>query len=137
MRALLDLQITRDLARECGLSEADHTVLVVLSEASGHRMRMMELAERVLWSRSRLSHHLQRMQDRGLVRRERREDGSRAVEAVLTTRGLRTIEAAEPKHVDSIRRNLFDHLTAEELCVLGDISEKVVAHLRRVVGSPL
>jgi DNA-binding MarR family transcriptional regulator len=57
MRDLLDLQVTRDLTRDTGLSDADYTVLAVLSETPEHRMRLIELAELILWSKSRLSHH--------------------------------------------------------------------------------
>ncbi|MPY92714.1 MAG: MarR family transcriptional regulator [Acidimicrobiia bacterium] len=129
MRALLDLQIPRDLAQDSGLSDADYTVLVVLSEAPGDRVRMMELAERMLWSRSRVSHHLQRMEERGLVRREEHADNVRAIDAVLTEKGVAAAEVAAPKHVASVRRHLVDLLTEDELRALGDMSERVIAHL--------
>lgn len=133
MRDLLDLQISRDLARDSGLSDADYTVLVVLSEAPNHRMRLMELADRTLWSKSRLSHQLTRMQQRGLLRREECEQqprNSRATDAVLTTDGLRVIENAAPKHLESMRRHFIDLLTDHQIDVLGEVTENVVHHLR-------
>ncbi|AYY13225.1 MarR family transcriptional regulator [Actinobacteria bacterium YIM 96077] len=133
MRDLLDLQIARDLNQESGLSDADYTVLTVLSEAPGHRMRLIELARRTLWSKSRLSHQLSRMQRRGLVRREECEkhpEDSRAIDAVLTAEGLRLMDEAAPRHVESVRRNFIDLLTPEQLDALGDGAEKVIAHLR-------
>lgn len=133
MRDLLDLQITRDLTRDTGLSWADYTVLVVLSEAPGHRMRLIELAGRILWSKSRLSHQLSRMEHRGLVRREAHAQNSRATDAVLTTDGLRVIERAAPKHVDSVRRHFIDLLTDDQIDALGDATEKVVHRLRTLL----
>lgn len=133
MRALLDLQIARDLAQETGLSDADYTVLVVLSEAPDHRIRLMELADRMLWSRSRLTHHLDRMEQRGLVRRDHHPDNRRAIDAVLTTKGRRAIETAAPRHVASVRRHFIDLLSAPELEALADVSERVIEHLRSTV----
>ena len=133
MRDLLDLQVGRDLARETGLSWADYSVLVVLSEAPNHRMRLVDLAGQTLWSKSRLSHQLTRMQRRGLLRREeceRHPENARATDAVLTTEGLRAIEAAAPRHVESVRRHLLDQLTDDQIDALGDITEQVVRHFR-------
>src|SRR5580658_4895278 len=70
MRALLDLQISRDLARDSGLSDADYEVLSSVSESAQHQLRLGDLAARMLWSKSRLSHHVARMEQRGLVARQ-------------------------------------------------------------------
>lgn len=131
MRGLLEQRIERDLADD-GLSGADYTVLVVLSETAEHRIRLHELAELTLWSRSRLSHHLARMERRGLVRREAHPTNQRALDAVLTHQGLAAIEAAAPHHVRSVRRNLIDLLSADEIELLADLSERVVDHLAGV-----
>jgi len=129
MRGLLDLRIARDLADDSGLSEPDYDVLSSLGEAEGHRERLSELASRMLWSKSRLSHHISRMQGRGLVvKRETADDGRGAVVA-LTEKGLRTIEKAAPAHVNSVRRHFVDLLTDEEIATLGDIAERVLARL--------
>lgn len=130
MSDLLALQIARDLARDTGLSYADYTVLTVLSESPGQRMRLIELAEQVLWSKSRLSHQLSRMEDRGLVRRDAHTENSRATDAVLTTDGWHAIEKAAPAHVASVRRHYIDLLTADQLDALGDVTDTVIAHLR-------
>jgi DNA-binding MarR family transcriptional regulator len=71
MRLLLDLQLQRDLMSQSGLSGPDYDVLSNLSEAEGRSMRLSELAAHMRWSKSRLSHHITRMEQRGLV--ERRE----------------------------------------------------------------
>lgn len=136
MRDLLDLHITRDLERDAALSMADYTMLVLLSEAPGHRMRSRELAARATWSRSRLSHQLRRMEQRGLLRREVPPNDAHAVDAVITDEGMGRIRAAAPTHVDSVRRHLIDHLDRDELRTLATVAERVVAHLRTVPHGP-
>jgi DNA-binding MarR family transcriptional regulator len=132
MRSLLDLQITRDLARDSDLSDADYDVLSNLSEAPGRRARLNELADRMFWSKSRLSHHLTRMQQRGLVARDECVDDARGAVIVLTPAGLRTIRAAAPHHVESVRRSFIDLLSDEQIAVLGDIAERVVGRLEGI-----
>lgn len=132
LRALLDLQISRDLAQDAQLSEADYDVLSDLSETDGHRLRLIELARRMLWSKSRLSHHIDRMQRRGLVRRESDGEASRAVVVVVTAAGLQAITSAAPAHVESVRRHFIDLLTAEQVKALGEAAEIVVRHLDAV-----
>jgi DNA-binding MarR family transcriptional regulator len=134
MRGLLDLQISRDLADDSGLSDADYDVLSSLGETPGHRMRLTELAAHLLWSKSRLSHHLTRMQQRGLVAREDCPSDARGAVVVLTDAGWATIQAAAPLHLESVRRHVIDRLSAEQLAVLGDIAETVVRHLRDLHG---
>ena len=129
MRALLDLQITRDLAADSGLSDADYDVLSNLSETSPHRLRLTELATTMLWSKSRLSHHLTRMQQRGLVDREECAGDARGSIIVLTEAGLRAIEDAAPHHVASVRRHMIDLLTDEEIAALDALTHRVVTHL--------
>lgn len=129
MRGLLDLQIARDLADDAGLSGPDYDVLSNLTDADGHRARLSDLATRMLWSKSRLSHHIARMQRRGLVVKEETPDDGRGAVVVLADKGLRTIEAAAPAPVDSVRRHFIDLLTEEEITMLGDITQRVLAHL--------
>ena len=78
----------------------------------------------MLWSKSRLSHHITRMQRRGLVSSEECEDDGRGAVVALTDEGLRTIERAAPAHVESVRRHFVDLLTDEEIAMLGDITER-------------
>ncbi|CAL9392040.1 hypothetical protein SUDANB121_01285 [Nocardiopsis dassonvillei] len=130
MRALLDLRITRDFAED-GLSDADYDVLSNLGETPGNRLRTREMAARMLWSTSRLSHHVSRMEKRGLVRRLEAEEDARGSEIALTDHGREVLEAAAPAHVASVREHFIDLLTEEELRVLGDIAEKVVERLAR------
>jgi DNA-binding MarR family transcriptional regulator len=128
MRARLDLQITRDLGRD-GLSDGDYDVLSSLSETPDHRLRLTELAGVMLWTASRLSHHISRMQQRGLVTREEVAADGRGAEIVLTAEGLATIERVAPAHVASVREHFVDLLTAEQLETLAELTERVLNHL--------
>jgi DNA-binding MarR family transcriptional regulator len=129
MRTLLHARILRDLAREAGLSGPDYDVLSHVSEAPGRRARLGELAERMAWSRSRLSHHLTRMERRGLVTRQDCPSDGRGAFVVLTEAGFRVIQAAAPGHVASVRRNFVDLLSTEQLDALTGITDTVVGHL--------
>nr|CEL19086.1 Transcriptional regulator, MarR family [Kibdelosporangium sp. MJ126-NF4] len=130
MFLLLNAQVNRDLAHESGLSEPDYDVLSTLSEAKNHRYRLKKLAEHMLWSQSRLSHHVTRMEQRGLVTREECADDARGATIMLTKAGREAIEAAAPLHVESVRRHFFDHLTREQVEVLGDATNAVVKALK-------
>ncbi|MEV7613423.1 MarR family winged helix-turn-helix transcriptional regulator [Streptomyces sp. NPDC089799] len=120
---LVNAAIARDLGRDSGLSEADYDVLAMLSRSPGRRRRISGLAELMLWSRSRLSHQLTRMEQRGLVRREGVAADGRGAEVVLTGDGWAVIEAAAPMHVESVRRHLIDLLAPEQLEALAAIGD--------------
>jgi DNA-binding MarR family transcriptional regulator len=130
MTERLRSQIGRDLQADSGLSDPDYMVLVHLSEAEDHRMRMTDLAARLNWSKSRLSHQLARMQARGLVQRDECPSDARGAFAVLGPCGLAEIERAAPLHVASVRRHLIDVLDEAQLEQLAVIGEQVVDHLR-------
>jgi DNA-binding MarR family transcriptional regulator len=129
MRLLLDLQISRELMHESGLSEPDYDVLSNLSQTDGRRMRLSDLAAHMRWSKSRLSHHVTRMQQRGLVDREECADDGRGSMLVLTPQGGKAIVAAAPGHVASVRRHIIDLLTDDELDTLAALSKRVIDHL--------
>lgn len=135
MNQVLRAQLERELNRDAGLSLADYAVLVNLSEADGHRLRMSELAARMQWSKSRLSHQVGRMQQRGLLERTGCPTDARGSLAVLTATGLATIEQAAPTHLAGVRRHLFDRLTPEQVRALAEISAAVVGPLEDVVGA--
>lgn len=128
MRVLLDLQLSRDLSADTGLSDADYDVLSTLTEVPGSACRVTELAARLHWQVSRLSHHLKRMEARGLVVRENCESDARGSSVRLTPDGMRTIETAAPGHVESVRRHLIDLLTPDQIQVLGEITDTVNTH---------
>lgn len=129
MRLLLDLQLNRELMSQAGLSEADYDVLSNLSEAPHQQLRLTDLATHMRWSKSRLSHHITRMQGRGLVDRHDCKDDGRGSMLVLTPAGRKAIEAAAPGHVESVRKHMIDLMTDEELAALTAFSHRIVAHL--------
>lgn len=124
----LDARLARDLLRDSGLSMQDYDVLSNLSAAAGRRMPARDLAAHLHWSASRLSHHLDRMEGRGLARREPRAD-RRGSDVVLTDAGWQSLRAAAPHHVESVRAAFFDHLSVRDQQALRRIGEAVVAGL--------
>src|SRR5258708_23476216 len=129
MRTLLDLQITRDLARDAGLAGPDYDVLSTLTEGPGPSWRASALADRLLWSSSRLAHHIGRMERRGLVVRCDCDDDARGASVSLSPAGRKALEDAAPAHAESVRRNLIDLLTPAEVDALAAIAGKVIEHL--------
>src|SRR6201995_5150517 len=115
MHARLIARLNREISDQSGISIADFSVLVQLSEHLDARMRVLELARALRWEKSRLSHQLTRMQQRGLIERSNCSEDRRGAFVVLTDQGRRTVEAAAPKHVESVRRYLFDELSAEHI----------------------
>lgn len=119
--------LNKDLQDGHGLSMAEYKILVMLSESPDGSVRMSDLADGVLSSRSRLTHQIRRMEALGLVVRDTCLDDGRGVLAVITDEGHRRLAEAAPTHVRSVRAHLVDLLTSAELQVLGDIFEKVDA----------
>ena len=134
--ALVPDRLTRDLQDEKGLTLADYEILVRLSEVPERRMRMSELAEKTLASRSRLTHQIDRMERAGLVIRKVCEGDGRGLNAEMTEHGWQTLVDAAPAHVESVRRAIVDVLTPEEFEALGRISRKLVEALGASVDMP-
>ncbi len=127
---LLTHQLDREL-QELGLSFNDYEILVNLSESPGHRMRMSDLADATIQSRSRLSHQISRMEKAELVVRAHCEDDRRGTFAVLTPFGWETIQRVASDHVAGVRRHLIDRLTPEQIAALESIYTPVIDHLQR------
>jgi DNA-binding MarR family transcriptional regulator len=108
-----------------GLSHDDYGVLVALSESPGDALRMAELARRAVESRSRLSHHIGRLEARGLVERRACVEDGRGLLAVLTPQGRELIEQVAPHHVRGVRTWFLDHLSPAELELIGQALGKV------------
>ncbi|MCZ2810148.1 MarR family transcriptional regulator [Modestobacter sp. VKM Ac-2979] len=126
---LLDDRLDRELTRETGISHAYYEILVQLSETEGRQLRMSQLAERCLSSRSRLSHAVSRLEERGWVRRQVCPEDGRGQLAVLTDEGFAALEGAAPVHVESVRSHLFDQLSPEQVAAMQDIGETLLRHL--------
>jgi DNA-binding MarR family transcriptional regulator len=129
MQLRLNAVLARDLAYESELSHQDYLVLVELTAREGGRARLFEVGHSLGWEKSRLSHHVARMVDRDLVRRERCESDRRGAYVVITARGRREIEAAAPGHVRAVRRLFVDRLTPEQLETVAEVAETVLAGL--------
>jgi len=127
-RRLLEALDT-DLA-DHDLSMSDYEILAQLSDAPGRRMRMSELADIAMLSRSRLSHRMKVMEKAGWIKRESCPADKRGSFAVMTPKGWKAIVAAAPDHVDSVRTRFIDHLTKADQVVLAEIFDKVGSALR-------
>ena len=126
---LLQERLERELTRESGISLAYYEILVRLSEAPDRMLRMSQLAEACLSSRSRLSHAVSRLEERGWIQRRNCPEDGRGQFAMLTDEGFAALQEAAPVHVESVRRHLFDQLTREQQDALRDVGETLVAHL--------
>ena len=125
----LPAALNRQLQRDSDLSLQDFDVLVQLTDSAEGRVRVSGLAAALGWERSRLSHHVTRMERRGLVVREECGDDGRGAFVVLTPAGRVAIERAAPDHVRTVRALVFDALTPAEVASLGTITAKVLARL--------
>ncbi len=112
------------------LSMSDYEILAQLSDAPDRRLRMSELAEIALLSRSRLSHRMKVMEKAGWVKREACPIDKRGYFAVMTPKGWKAIVAAAPDHVESVRTRFIDHLSKVDQATLAEIFEKVGDSLR-------
>jgi DNA-binding MarR family transcriptional regulator len=126
LNAELSATLQRELQDDAGLSMSDFDVLVHLTDEPAGRIRVTDLARVLFWERSRVSHHVTRMERRGLVERvECPEDGRGAFIAV-TAAGRSAIERAAPGHVGTVRRLVFDVLGAAEVEQLGATVHKLL-----------
>jgi DNA-binding MarR family transcriptional regulator len=112
------------------LSMADYEVLAQLSDAPERRMRMTELAQIAMLSKSRLSHRMKVMEKAGWVRREACPEDKRGSFAVMTEKGWRAIVKAAPDHVTSVRNRFVDNLTSKDQEELAKIFDRVTIKLR-------
>lgn len=117
------------LLQETNLSPADYQVLLALREADGMRLRSSELAATIDWERSRLSHHLGRMERRGLIRRDDCATDNRGAEVSLTEDGAGVFRRATAPHMRAIKTHFADALTPEQFEALADILQALQHHL--------
>ena len=129
MSSRLRRQLGAELQRTTKLSAADYEVLVNLSEAPDGRLRPSQLGGAIDWEKSRLSHHVSRMEQRGLVKRVACKTDARGAWVAITAGGRRAIEKAAPDHVEQARQLFFDALTPAQLDALTEISEAVLSKL--------
>lgn len=121
--------LNRQLMNDSALSSADYEVLVVLSESAGGVLRAGELGRATGWEKSRLSHHIKRMEARRLVERQDCVTDGRGLLVAITDHGRKAISDAAPGHVQAVRNYIIDVLTPAQLEMLAEVGEAVSARL--------
>ena len=118
--------VDAQLLRDSDIPHGYYEILVRLSETPGRALRMTQLAEASTSSKSRLSHAVARLEERGWVRRTDCPTDRRGQVAQLTDEGFAALAAAAPGHVDQVRRSLIDRLTPEQVEQLREISAAII-----------
>src|SRR4249919_4336782 len=136
LNARLSATLQRELQDDAGLSMPDFEVLVHLTDSPEGRVRVTDLARLLQWERSRVSHHVTRMESRHLVRRVECAEDGRGAFVVITPQGRAAIEQAAPGHVNAVRRLVLDALSPEELDVFAKIIDKALAQPDNQAGPP-
>lgn len=126
---LLEEALDRQLQRDAGIPHAYYAILVALSEASERALRMTELADRMHYSQSRLTHAMTSLERAGLVLRHRCPTDGRGQVATITETGMKLLRPIAAGHVAEVRRTVFDHLTTEQVAQLGDICNTLLVTL--------
>lgn len=126
---LLETRLDEDLRAAAGLSLMEYHVLLVLSESPAHRLRMGELAARMVFSPSRLTYQVKVMERRGWVLRQSSPDDRRVSYAVLTATGLEALRAADDHHIETVQRLFTDDLDEHELRVLANVFTRLQCRL--------
>jgi DNA-binding MarR family transcriptional regulator len=130
MEMRLNARLSQELAASSELSSQDYAVLVALTDRPDGRVRPSELAHQLGWERSRVSHQITRMANRGLVARDRDcPSDRRGAFVVITPRGRKAIEAAAPGHVEAVRKLVIDRLTPHQLDARREAAETILAAL--------
>ncbi|WP_433435447.1 MarR family winged helix-turn-helix transcriptional regulator [Nonomuraea sp. CA-141351] len=134
LNAELLATLNRDMQADSRLSNPDYQVLVVLTDSADGRSRISDLATELQWERSRVSHHVARMEKRDLVSRQGCPEDGRGAFVRITETGRATIERAAPAHVRAVRHLVFDALTADEVTQLGEIFHRLRSRVARSAG---
>jgi DNA-binding MarR family transcriptional regulator len=125
----LPWSIDQQLRRDSDLAMVEYQVLAMLSTQRERTMRMSSLAEVTNASLSRLSHLVNRLEGRGLVRREPDPADGRFTNAILTDRGFQTLAEAAPGHVAHVRSLVIDVLSPEQLRRLGRAADRIMSRI--------
>jgi DNA-binding MarR family transcriptional regulator len=130
--SLMQFQLVALLGRElgaAGLSYPDYLVLAHLSDCPDGRVRLVELGHDLGWEKSRVSHHITRMEQRGFVERVKCPTDQRGWFVAMTEQGRDAIAQAAPGHVAVVRKYFVDLLTERQLKTLDTIAQTVLEHL--------
>jgi DNA-binding MarR family transcriptional regulator len=126
MRRQLELTLERRLQADAGISSADYEILLSLFDDPTKRLRAGRIGDIIGWEKSRVSHQISRMEQRGLVKREACGDDARGVWIVLTAEGSRAVLGAERDRRAAVREYFFDVLTEDEMHTVLTVSRKVL-----------
>jgi DNA-binding MarR family transcriptional regulator len=119
----LHTRLSQAMAAESDLTYPDYLILVALTDLQPNRARLFELTNALGWEKSRLSHQVQRMIDRGLLRRSPCKEDHRGTYVAPTARGLAALSAAAPAHAQLVKKLFMDRLSPEQLQVLATLPE--------------
>lgn len=129
LNAQLSAALQREMQEDSGLSSSDFEVLVNLTDNADGRIRVSDLATQLLWGRSRVSHHVTRMEGRGLVCRAGCAEDGRGAWVAITPAGRSAIERAAPEYVLAVRRLVFDALSAQDVATMSSLVDRLQAQL--------
>ncbi|MCD2169177.1 MULTISPECIES: MarR family winged helix-turn-helix transcriptional regulator [Microbacterium] len=128
--SLLRHAVEKQLRDAGDLSYVQFQLLATLGDSPDGRLRMTDLADRVVYSRSGLTYQAQVLEGRGLVTRAPSPDDERSVVVALTSAGRDVLGAVFPGHIDALHRLLFSSLTDADIADLGRILQRAADHLR-------
>jgi DNA-binding MarR family transcriptional regulator len=131
MHTRLTAALAQQLKTDSDMSISDYEVLAILSEAPDGVLRARELRCELQWEKSRLAHHVRRMEQRGYVRRDVCSDDARAPLVCITDTGLAAIRAAAPAHVARVRELFFAALTPAQAHAMREATDAVLTNLAR------
>ena len=130
MNLQLNALLNKDLATS-GLSFQDYLVLATLSDQPDGKRRIQEIGHELGWEKSRTSHHISRMCERGFVSKEKCPSDKRGQIVALTASGRKAAQLAAPGHVAKVRSLFIDVVTTKELQTIGEIASKVLTRLEQ------
>jgi DNA-binding MarR family transcriptional regulator len=126
VHAALVKELDAELDAQHGIPLSSYEVLIALADAPEQKLRMAELADSALLSRSGMTRLVDRLQKEGLIERARCECDARGAYAKLTERGRKALAEARPAHLAGVRRRFLAHLSEEEMAVLAEIWDRLV-----------
>ena len=125
----LHTRLSQDMAANSALTYPDYLILVALTDIECNKARLFELTNALGWEKSRLSHQVQRMIDRGLLKRSPCKEDHRGTYVAPTAKGLAALKAAAPAHAKLVKQLFVDRLSPEQLRVLSTLPEIVPDYL--------
>lgn len=124
--ALIQEQVNQDAVRDAGLSVNEFEVLAAVSAATDHKVRMSHLAQDLVHSRSRLTHAVRRLEEKGYVARLKCSDDGRGIFCALTDSGKRKFAQAQPVLAGAVQRRFIERFSEAEYAQLGVLLDRLL-----------